>query len=237
MGVEGVAWATVISQAVSATLCIIYVYAKVEFLRIHPKDMVFDKELFIKSVKLGIPASIQQTVVSVSMMALQGLVNSYGVVTMAAYTAASKIDSIAMMPIMNLGLATSTFTAQNIGAGEVERVKRGYRRSLLIITICCIVTSAVILLFGSNLMSIFIDSKDYEVIAQGNEYITVVSFFYILMGLMFVTNGVLRGSGDMAVSMASTITSLGTRIIAAYILSAIPTIGYKGIWWSIPIGL
>jgi putative MATE family efflux protein len=236
MGVEGVAWATVISQAVSATLCIIYVYAKVEFLRIHPKDMVFDKELFIKSVKLGIPASIQQTVVSVSMMALQGLVNSYGVVTMAAYTAASKIDSIAMMPIMNLGLATSTFTAQNIGAGEVERVKRGYRRSLLIITICCIVTSAVILLFGSNLMSIFIDSKDYEVIAQGNEYITVVSFFYILMGLMFVTNGVLRGSGDMAVSMASTITSLGTRIIAAYILSAIPTIGYKGIWWSIPIG-
>jgi Na+-driven multidrug efflux pump len=141
-----------------------------------------------------------------------------------------------MMPIMNLGLATSTFTAQNIGAGEVERVKRGYRRSLLIITICCIVTSAVILLFGSNLMSIFIDSKDYEVIAQGNEYITVVSFFYILMGLMFVTNGVLRGSGDMAVSMASTITSLGTRIIAAYILSAIPTIGYKGIWWSIPIG-
>jgi len=236
MGVEGVAWATIISQAVSATLCIIYVYAKVELLKIQPEDMIFDKDLFIKSVKLGIPASIQQTVVSVSMMALQGLVNSYGVITIAAYTAASKIDSIAMMPIMNLGLATSTFTAQNIGAGEIGRVRRGYRRSLAMVTICCIITSAVILLFRSNLMSIFIDSKDIEVIAQGNDYITVVSFFYILMGLMFVTNGVIRGSGDMTVSMVSTVASLGTRIIAAYILSSVSTIGYKGIWWSIPIG-
>ncbi|NSW90695.1 MAG: MATE family efflux transporter [Firmicutes bacterium] len=236
MGVAGAAWATVISQGVSAILCLIYVYARVELLRILPKDMVFDKDLFIKSVKLGIPGSIQQTVVSVSMMALQGLVNSYGSVTMAAYTAASRIDSIAMMPIMNLGLASTTFTAQNIGAGELKRVRRGYRRSLAMVTICCIITSAIILSFGPNLMSIFIDSKEVEVITQGNDYITVVSFFYILMGVMFVTNGVLRGSGDMIVSMASTLTSLGIRIIAAYILSSVETIGYKGIWWSIPIG-
>jgi len=198
--------------------------------------MVFDKELFVKSVKLGIPASIQQTVVSLGMMAIQGLVNSFGSVTMAAYTAASRIDSIAMMPIMNLGMATSTFTAQNIGAGEMERVRRGYKRSLAMVSVCCIVTSIVILIFGPNLISIFIDAKEVDVITQGNDYITVVSFFYILMGLMFVTNGVLRGSGDMIVSMASTLTSLGIRIIAAYILSSILMPGYKGIWWSIPIG-
>ncbi|HHV95252.1 MAG TPA: MATE family efflux transporter [Clostridiaceae bacterium] len=236
MGVEGAAWATVISQAVSVILCLIYIYTKVEILRILPKDIVFDKELFSKSVKLGIPSSIQQTVVSVSMMALQGLVNSYGSVTMAAYAAAARIDSIAMMPIMNLGLASTTFTAQNIGAGKLDRVKRGYKRSLIIVAVCCIITSIIILSFGPNLISIFIDVKETEVIRQGNDYITVVSFFYILMGIMFVTNGVIRGSGDMVASMISTMTSLGIRIISAYVLSSIDTIGYRGIWWSLPIG-
>jgi len=115
LGVAGVAWATVISQAVSAVLSIIYVYKRVELLRFYPRDLVFDWELFVQSVRLGIPASIQQTIVSLGMIAVQGLVNSFGSVTMAAYTAAGRIDSIAMMPIMNLGLAVSTFTAQNIG--------------------------------------------------------------------------------------------------------------------------
>jgi len=236
MGVEGAAWATVISQAVSVILCFIYIYTKVDILKILPKDIVFDKELFTKSVKLGIPSSIQQTVVSVSMMALQGLVNSYGSITMAAYAAAARIDSIAMMPIMNLGLASTTFTAQNIGAGELDRVRRGYKRSLVIVAICCVITSIIILSFGPNLISIFIDAEETEVINQGNDYITVVSFFYILMGIMFVTNGVIRGSGDMVASMISTMTSLGIRIISAYALSSIDTIGYRGIWWSLPIG-
>jgi putative MATE family efflux protein len=236
MGVPGVAWATIIAQAVSGLLCLLYVYKKVELLRIHPKDMIFDKDILIKSIKLGIPASIQQTVVSVSMMAIQGLVNSFGIITMAAYTAASRIDSIAMMPIMNLGLAISTFTGQNIGAGEQDRVRTGYRRTLMMVAIACALTSTIILIFGPGLMSIFIDVKDVEVISQGNDYITVVSLFYILMGIMFVTNGVLRGSGDMIVSMFSTLASLSVRIIAAYFLSSIPSIGYKGIWWSIPIG-
>jgi len=110
-----VAWATVISQAVSAVLSIIYVYKRVELLRFYPRDLVFDWELFVQSVRLGIPASIQQTIVSLGMIAVQGLVNSFGSVTMAAYTAAGRIDSIAMMPIMNLGLAVSTFTARISG--------------------------------------------------------------------------------------------------------------------------
>ena len=236
MGVAGVAWATVISQGIASFLCLIYVYKKVEILRIHPKDMIFDKDIFAKSVKLGIPASIQQTVVSMGMMGIQGLVNSYGSITMAAYTAASRVDSIAMMPIMNLGMATSTFTAQNIGAGKIDRVKRGYLRSLLIVTVSCIITSIAIVSFGPKIIAIFIDSAETAVIAQGTDYITSVSYFYLLMGVMFVANGVLRGSGDMNVSMISTISSLGIRIIAAYSLSSIPGVGYKGIWWSIPTG-
>lgn len=236
MGVPGVAWATIIAQAISSFLCLIYVYKKVDILKIRLGEMHFDKGMFTKSVKLGIPASIQQTVVSMGMMGMQSLVNSYGSVTMAAYTAASRVDSIAMMPIMNLGMATSTFTAQNVGAGKFDRVKRGYLRSLLIVTISCIFTSVAILSFGPKLIAIFIDSAETGVIAQGTDYITSVSYFYILMGVMFVANGVLRGSGDMNVSMVSTISSLGMRILAAYFLSSIPGIGYKGIWWSIPVG-
>lgn len=236
MGVAGVGWATVISQAVSVILCIIYIYKRVELLRLKPRDLIFDRELFALSVRLGIPASIQQTVVSFGMIAVQGLVNSFGSVTMAAYTAAARIDSIAMMPIMNLGLAVSTFTAQNIGAGNLERVRRGYRRTLAMVAACCVATSAVILLFGPKLIELFIDAREVEVIAQGNDYITVVSFFYILLGLLFVTNGVLRGSGDMIVSMGSTIVNLTVRVIFAYFLSSRAEIGYHGIWWSIPIG-
>jgi len=203
LGVAGVAWATVISQAVSAVLSIIYVYKRVELLRFYPRDLVFDWELFVQSVRLGIPASIQQTIVSLGMIAVQGLVNSFGSVTMAAYTAAGRIDSIAMMPIMNLGLAVSTFTAQNIGAGKLNRVRRGYKETLAMVAACCVVTSTIILRFGPNLIQLFVEAGEVEVIAQGNDYITVVSFFYIIMGLLFVTNGVLRGSGDMAVSMVS----------------------------------
>lgn len=236
MGVAGVAWATVIAQAVSALLSIIYIYWRVELLRLSPPDFVFDRELFIESVRLGIPASVQQTVLSLGMIAVQGLVNSFGSITMAAYTAAVRVDSIAMMPIMNLGLAVSTFTAQNIGAGDLKRVRRGYRRTLVMVAICCLAASAVILLFGPGLIRLFIDASEAGVIAQGNDYITVVSFFYILMGLLFITNGVLRGSGDMTVSMVSTIVSLTARVVFAYYLSSHQNIGYRGIWWSIPIG-
>ncbi len=137
---------------------------------------------------------------------------------------------------MNLGMATSTFTAQNIGAGKIDRVKKGYLRSLIIVTVSCIVTSIVIVSFGPRIIAVFIDSAETSVIAQGTDYITSVSYFYLLMGVMFVANGVLRGSGDMNVSMISTISSLGVRIIAAYSLSSIPGVGYKGIWWSIPTG-
>ncbi len=236
MGVAGVAWATVVAQAVSVVLSIVYIYARVELLRLYPKDIVFDWKIFAEAVRLGIPASIQQTVLSIGMVAVQGLVNSFGSTTIAAYTAAIRIDSIAMMPIMNLGLAVSTFTAQNIGAAELERVRRGYRQTLAMVAACCVLTTTIVLLYGSSLIQLFVDAGEVEVIAQGNDYITVVSFFYIIMGLLFVTNGVLRGSGDMTVSMVSTLISLAARVIFAYLLSAKPHIGYRGLWWSIPIG-
>lgn len=236
MGVAGVAWATIISQALSLFLCLIHVYKKVELLRLKPAEMVFDRELFIQAVRFGIPASVQQTILSLGMIAVQGLVNSFGSVTIAAYTAAARLDSIAMMPIMDLGLAVSTFTAQNIGAGKLDRVRLGYRRTLAMVAACCAGTSAFILFFGPRLIELFIDAGEKEVIAQGNAYITVVSFFYIMLGLLFITNGVLRGSGDATVSMVSTIVNLAARVFFSYWLSLKTGIGYHGIWWAIPIG-
>ena len=236
MGVSGAAYATVISQAVASILCAIYVYKRIEILRLKRKDWVFDRDLFKKAVKLGIPASFQQTILSIGFMAVQSLVNRFGDITMAAYTAASRVDSIAMMPIMNFGLAISTFTGQNMGANRLDRVHRGYITTLGMTAIACILATIVIIPFGPYLIGIFVDKGETAVIAQGTEYITVVSYFYILMGLMFVTNGLLRGAGDMIPSLFSTALALGIRVAAAWWLCRIPSIGYRGIWFSIPIG-
>jgi putative MATE family efflux protein len=231
-GIAGAAWATVIAQGFSSLLCIIYIYFKVPLLRFKKGEFVFDKGIFKKIFSLGMNTGLQQTILSVGFLFVQGIVNIFGSTTIAAVTAALRIDSIATLPIMTLGIAVTSYTGQNIGAGEIERVKKGYRASILISLIMCAFTAGFILLFGSKLIGLF--SADSEVVKQGVEYIVFISFFYFIFGLMFATNGVLRGSGDVVFPTVSTLAALAFRIIGAF--SLIPFMGYKSIWWSIPIG-
>ena len=176
-GVAGVAWATLIAQGVSAVIAVVFVYKKVPLFRFGIKDFVFDRKLFAISVKLGIPSSIQQAVLALGFVVIQRLVNGFGGNTMAAFTAASKIDQLATMPIMNIGLALATFAGQNIGAGHLDRVKVGFRKTLLISAVCCAVMTGVIFLFGKYLIGFFVganngDAKNAEVLRQGVEYLT-----------------------------------------------------------------
>lgn len=234
-GVAGVAYATLIAQALSAVGSVLFIIKKMTIIRFKKEERVFDTKLLATMLRFGIPSTIQQLVVSLGMMCIQGLINSYGSTVVAGFAACSKIDSIALMPMMNISMALSTFVAQNMGAGTIERVKRGYLVTMRMSIIISISISALIYFFGSFLMGLFVDSNSASgVIDFGVTYLRIVSFWYILHAVMLTTNGVLRGSGDMLAFMANTVISLVARVAATYVLARF--IGYAAIWWGIPIG-
>lgn len=234
-GVRGVAWATLISQAVSSVLCVIYIYRRVPMLQFTKEQFVFDYDIFKTMVRIGVPSSIQQSLASVGMMAVQALVNSFGPVTMAAYTAAGRMDSFAMMPIMNFGMAVSTYTGQNIGARRLDRVSQGLRSTLAMVVACCLVVSVLVFTMGPQMIQIFVTASQAEVITRGVDYMRTISIFYAVFGAMMVLNGVLRGAGDAMIPMLTTSVSLIVRVTSAYWLVN-TSLSYRGIWWSIPIG-
>ena len=187
--------------------------------------------------QIGLPSMLQQSLVSLSMMMMQGLVNSFGKVLVAGYTAATKIDSLAMLPNMNISNAMSSFTAQNIGAGKYERVKEGLKACLLMVAVFSLLITVIIFLFGNQLLSLFLDPGDASgAMGYGLAYMHTVSLFYILMGLLFVPNGMLRGAGDMAAFTFSSMANLFSRVGIAYALVYLTPLGANAIWWSIPAG-
>lgn len=233
-GVAGVAWATVISQGLSF-LGGLVLLSKNELVRLSPKELRFDKEIFVQSVRIGLPSGIQQTLVAAGMMALSRIVNGFGAPTMAAFAAAGRLDSFAMMPAMNLSQAVSTFVGQNMGAGKTERVKRGHWSAILVGAGISLATSALVILGGRPLMGIF--TTDPAVIEIGRSYLFIVGLFYILFSTMFINNGVLRGAGDAMIPMLNTILALWVVRIPCAILFAGPLgMGSDGIWWSVPAG-
>lgn len=236
MGVSGAAIATLIAQVLSAIGLFIYFLIKIKSFGFgEEKAPIFDGIQLKNMVRIAIPSMIQQSMVSIGMMAVQRLVNSFGTDMTAGYTAATKVDSIATMPMLNIGIALSTYTAQNLGASNPLRVKQGYHAALKIAAIFCVVMTAAILIFGRFFVFAFIDSSTGAAsIAYGTEYLQVVSIFYFLFGIMCITNGVLRGAGDMKPFLIATLVNIFARIVFAYALA--PIMGYKSIFWSIPLG-
>jgi putative MATE family efflux protein len=234
-GIAGSAWATVIAQAASFLGAILVLNRKNEFLRLSIKELVFDREIFGHSLRIGLPTGLQQTMVAAGMMALASVVNGHGAATMAAYGIAVRLDTFASMPAMNLSAAVSTFVGQNLGAGKPERVRRGHLSAVLVGAAISVATSALVILFGAPLVSIF--TFDPEVIAIGARYLAIVGAFYILFSTMFINNGVMRGAGDAMIPMINTLLALWlVRIPLAYLLSGPLGLGADGIWWSIPAG-
>ena len=236
MGVAGVAYATVIAQAVASILSLIYAFSKVPILRMKKKEFVFNRAIFPVIAKYSFLTSIQQSIMSIGMVAVQGIVNTFGADVIAAFTAAGKVDSFAYLPVQDFGNAFSTYVAQNVGAGKKERVHEGVKSAVKIIIVFCIISSILILMSSEYLMKIFVNSSEVKVIETGIEYISIVGIFYMLIGFLFMFYGFFRGVGNLAMSVILTIVSLGTRVLMAYTLSSISSIGQKGIWWSIPIG-
>lgn len=179
---------------------------------------------------------VQQSIMNLGILMVQGLVNSFGPVVMAAFAAAVKIDAFAYMPVQDFGNAFSTFIAQNYGAKESARIRAGLKGAVCISMAFCVVISALVFVFARPLMAIFVDVGETEVILEGVRYLRIEGAFYCGIGCLFLLYGLYRALGRPDMSVVLTVISLGTRVALAYLLSAIPTMGVTGIWWSVPIG-
>lgn len=232
-GVAGAAWATVISQGAAYFAAIWYINRTMDIIKINLLKLKYNAKIFGQCVKYGLPTGIQQACVAFGGLALNTITNGFGTDVIAGYSAGMRVDALAMIPAMNFSMALTSFAGQNVGAGNLDRAKRGLIMTILFSSITCIIISAIIIGFGSNIIAIF--STDPIVISVGVEYLVIVSSFYLIFSAMFVINGLLRGAGAVLVPMFTTILSLWIiRIPAAHILSA--QMGETGIWWSIPIG-
>lgn len=233
-GIRGAALATVIAQYVSGIGITLYVLLKCRDLLPSGKDLHFNRQILGEIGNLSSMTCIQQSVMNFGILMVQGLVNSFGPVIMAAFAAAVKIDTFAYLPVQDFGNAYSTFIAQNYGAGKKERIRKGTKESFLISFLFCIVISTVVCIFAAPLMRIFVSAKETAVIASGVRYLRIEGAFYCGIGCLFLLYGYYRAVKKPGMSVVLTVISLGTRVALAYILSAY--IGETGIWMAIPIG-
>ena len=237
-GIEGAARATVIAQGIGMCVALAYVNNTHPLLSIKKQDMLFDGKLFKESLKIGLPTSVQQCAIALGLIALLGIVNSFGTNTLTAYGAAGKIDTIITQAILTLSGALAAFCGQNIGAGRLDRVKKGLRFTMYVKIVLGLLTVAAVYLFGDAMMRIF--TNDADVIVIGKEYLLIICGFFIVHGALNVYNGALRGAGDTLFPMVTSLVCLWIiRIPLAYYLSS--WLGRSGIWWaivaSITIGL
>ncbi len=232
-GVAGAAWATVISQAISFVGAQIYLNRVSPVLKLDLRRIRFDFSIFKSSLRLGLPSGVQQMAVSVGAMLLLRVVNGFGAATVSAYSAAMRLETFAFLPALNIGMAVTGFTGQNIGAGKTERVARGFLAGLLLSGGISVLVGVGLAVFGSFLISVF--TTDIQVIALGADYLRIVGPYFFIFAAMFVANGVLRGAGAAFLPLFSTLMALWiVRLPLAIFLSSI--LGARGIWWSIPAG-
>ncbi len=233
-GIEGAARATVIAQGIGMCVALGYVNNTHPLLSVKKKDLVFDRRLFREGLRIGLPTSVQQCAIALGLIALLGIVNSFGTDTLTAYGAAGKIDAIITQAILTLSGALAAFTGQNIGAHRLDRVREGLRFTFGVNILFSAVTFAAVYFFGEDMMRAF--TSDPSVIAIGREYLLIIGGFFVVHGGLNVFNGALRGAGDTVFTMTVSLVCLWIiRIPLAYQLSA--WYGRQGIWWAIGISI
>ena len=233
-GVTGAAEATVIAQYVSGIGIAVYTWFRCPQFRTGPRAISWSCVREIAS--FSILTCVQQSVMNLGILMVQGLVNSFGATVMAAFAAAVKIDAFAYMPVQDFGNAFSTFIAQNYGAQKETRIRAGLKGAVAASMLFCVAVSALVCCFAHPLMAMFVGEGEAEIIQEGIRYLRIEGAFYCGIGCLFLLYGLYRALGKPGMSVILTVISLGTRVALAYILSAIPAIGVIGIWWSVPIG-
>lgn len=237
-GVAGVAWATFICQGVAAIVSLTTLLKRIERIKTSEKPENFSWDILIKITRIAIPSILQQSFVSVGNLFVQRLVNGYGSTVIAAYSASIKLNTFAIVSFGTIGNAVSTYTAQNLGAGKKERIRKGWRAGFII---AVIIALPVIFLFfgaGKSMIGIFLEkgATTTPVLKEGIRFLRIVSPFYLVVLLKLVSDGVLRGAGAMKAFMISTFSDLLLRVGLSYFFALGLQLGTTGIWMSWPIG-
>lgn len=232
-GVAGVAIATVTAQGIAMVLSLVVLMKRLKTYEGEAEK--FSLPILKKMVKVAIPSIIQQSIVSVGMLLVQSVVNGFGSAVLAGYTAGMRLESICIVPMISMGNAVSTFTAQNMGAGQVERVRRGYRISYGIVAVFAVIICAVLLLGREPLIHMFLEEDaGGAAFETGVSYLSFIAYFFVFIGLKASTDGVLRGAGDVVVFTAANLVNLGIRVSFAFLMA--PVIGVQAVWMAVPIG-
>ncbi len=233
MGVFGAGVATLIAQFVSGVTCLIYAIKVNHYFRLKKEDLTANRQIIRNVVKLGVPLSLQFSLIAISCMALQRVVNSFGAVAVAAFTATSRVEQMIHQPYQTTSAALSTYCGQNYGAKKSERLVEGYHKALLLMVIFTVVMVPLMQIFGKPIMAIFV--KEQDVIDMGAKALQITSWFYIFLGVIYVIRGVLNGLGDAFFAMLNGIVEVIGRFVVPIMLTGIPALGLWGIWWSVGI--
>lgn len=240
MGVAGVAAATVLAQGIAAVISFGLLLKR---LKEYEEDkeapeaafQAFDGSMLGRMIKVAIPTMLQQSIVSIGMLLVQSVVNSFGSSVLAGYTAGMRIESISIVPMIAAGNAIATFTAQNMGAGKPERVKLGYRAARRLVYGFAVLICAVLLAFKNQIIGIFMDGEANALAySTGVSYLSFIAFFFVFIGLKATADGVLRGSGDVVVFTAANLVNLTIRVVVANLCA--PYWGVAAIWYAVPMG-
>ena len=234
MGVAGVAWATFLCQGVSCVLAVLFVLRRLRGVETDEKSALFSFPLFCRIAAIAVPSILQQSFISVGNIVIQGVINSFGSGVMAGYSASVKLNNLVITSLTTLGNGISNFTAQNIGAGKMERVRSGFKAGLKLVWMLCLPIVALYLLGGRMLVNIFMNEPSEAAMASGVQFLRIVSPFYFVVSCKLVSDGVLRGAGLMKEFMAATFTDLILRVGLAIVLSK--ALGAVGVWCAWPIG-
>ncbi|MDY4788137.1 MAG: MATE family efflux transporter [Bacilli bacterium] len=234
MGVIGLALATLIAQGIAAIFCVITLFYRLRSLHCNEKPKIFSKGLLIAMCLVAVPSVLQQSFISIGNMIIQGIVNDYGSSIVAGFTAAIKLNTFVLTCITTVGGALSNFTAQNLGAKNVKRVKQGANASIIMMLFIVLPFTLFYLIFPNTALLIFMDEASEVAMDVGRNFLYAVSPFYIVIAIKLMYDAILRGSANMKTFMVATFVDLFLRVILCFILN--DSIGLEGIWWSWPIG-
>ena len=234
MGVAGVAWATFLCQGVSCVLAVGFVLRRLKGVETDEKSRIFSFPIFCRIAVIAIPSILQQSFISVGNIVIQGVINSFGSSVMAGYSASVKLNNLVITSLTTLGNGISNFTAQNIGANKMERVRQGFAAGLKLVWALCLPLVALYLLGGRALVNIFMNEPSAEAMDTGVQFLRILSPFYFVVSTKLVSDGVLRGAGLMKEFMVATFTDLILRVGLAIGLAKV--LGVVGIWCAWPIG-
>lgn len=235
MGVAGVAWATLIAQGISAVLAF---FLFLKEMRNYPTDgkmTLFSGGEFLEMCRIALPSILQQSTVSIGMMLVQSVVNSFGASVLAGYSAGMRIESICIVPMAAMGNVISSYTAQNLGAGRKDRVVEGYHTGYRIVFAFAVILCVILELFYQPLIELLLgDEGTGLAVSTGVSYLRFIGWFFVLIGLKMITDGLLRGAGDMKMFTVANLVNLTIRVVLAVTLA--PRIGIEMVWYAVPIG-